>query len=176
MRLGAGRSREGEGCLGTGIASCIYQWPIQESHLNRLQDPSSWSALLLLGLSYLNTAREPFVNRDDRLRLEAEGISYVQRAFKLNNKCAASALALASVSGQGGQIPLASKLAERAIQYADNKRHSILANGERGRLGFIAGDVADAGPFIAAAKGEDAAGVNIMAELTLGQIAIKNGK
>jgi RNA polymerase-associated protein CTR9 len=36
--------------------------------------------------------------------------------------------------------------------------------------------VADAGPYIAAAKGEDAAGVNIMAELTLGQIAIKNGE
>lgn len=100
----------------------------------------------------------------------------IQRAFKLNNKCAASALALASVSGQGGQIPLASKLAERAIQYSDNKRHSILANAERGRLGFIAGDVADAGPFIAAAKGDEAAGVNILAELTLGQIAIKSGK
>ncbi len=39
----------------------------------------------------------------------------------------------------------------------------------------MAGDVADAGPFIAAAKGDDAAGINIMAELTLGQIAIKNG-
>lgn len=70
---------------------------------------------------------------------------------------------------------MASKLAERAIQYADNKRHSILANSERGRLGFMAGDLADAGPFIAAAKREDASGVNVMAELTLGQIAIKNG-
>ena len=71
---------------------------------------------------------------------------------------------------------MASKLAERAIQYADTKRHSVLANAERGRLGFVAGDVADAGPFIAAAKTEDAASVNVVAELTLGQIALKNGK
>jgi RNA polymerase-associated protein CTR9 len=116
------------------------------------------------------------VSREDRLKLEAEGVAYVQRAFKLNNKSSAAAIALASVTGQGGQIPVASKLAERAIQYSDNKRHTILANAERGRLGFVGGDVVDAGPYIAAAKGEDAAGVNIMAELTLGQIAIKNGE
>lgn len=67
-------------------------------------------------------------------------------------------------------------MAERSIQYSDNKRHTILANAERGRLGFVKGDIADAGPFIAAAKGEDASGINIMAELTLGQIAIKNGE
>jgi RNA polymerase-associated protein CTR9 len=71
---------------------------------------------------------------------------------------------------------MASKLAERAIQFADTKRHAVLANAERGRLGFVAGDVADAGPFIAAAKSEDAAGVNILSELTLGQIAIKSGE
>ncbi|RSH95616.1 hypothetical protein EHS25_000708 [Saitozyma podzolica] len=140
-----------------------------------VRNPSSWVSLLLLGLAALNTAREPSVSREDRLKLESEGVAYVQRAFKLNNKSSAAAIALASVSGQGGQIPVASKLAERAIQYSDNKRHTILANAERGRLGFVAGDVADAGPYIAAAKGEDAAGVNIMAELTLGQIAIKNG-
>ncbi|ORY32073.1 putative Pol II transcription elongation factor [Naematelia encephala] len=139
------------------------------------RDPQSWTSLLLLGLGSLNTAREPSVRQEERIRLEAEGVAYVQRAFKLNNKSAAAALALATVSGQGGQLPLASKLAERAIQYADNKRHSILANSERGRLGFVAGDIADAGPFIAAAKKEEAAGVNILAELTLGQIAIKNG-
>lgn len=103
-------------------------------------------------------------------------MAFVQKAFKLNNKSPAAALALASISGQGGQLPVASKLAERAIQYADNKRHSVLANAERGRLGFVAGDVVDAGPFIAAAKNEEGAGVNIMAELTLGQIAIKNGE
>ena len=131
---------------------------------------------MLLGLASLNTAREPSVSRDKRLRLEAEGVSFVQRAFKLNNKSPAAALALANVSGHGGQLPVASKLAERAIQYADNKRHSVLANAERGRLGFVSGDVADAGPFIAAAKNEERAGVNIMAELTLGQIAIKNGE
>ena len=72
-------------------------------------------------------------------------------------------------------MTLASKLAERAIQYSDNKRHTVLAHGVRGRLGFIGGDVKDAGPFIAAAKAEDAAGINMLAELTLGQIAIKNG-
>ena len=43
-------------------------------------------------------------------------------------------------------------------------------------MGFVAGDVADAGPFIAAAKAEDSVGVNLTAEMTLGQIAIKNGK
>ena len=151
-------------------------WSVDAVFLKHYQEPSSWTALLLLGLGSLNTAREPSVSREERLRLEAEGIAYVQRAFKLNNKCAASALALATVSGQGTNLPLASKLAERAIQFSDNRRHTILANAERGRLGFMAGDVADAGPFIAAAKGEDAAGLNVMAELTLGQIAIKSGK
>jgi RNA polymerase-associated protein CTR9 len=52
------------------------------------------------------------VSREDRLKLESEGVAYVQRAFKLNNKSSAAAIALASVSGQGGQIPVASKLAE----------------------------------------------------------------
>ena len=100
----------------------------------------------------------------------------MQRAFKLNNKCSAAALALSTATGQSGQLQIASKLAERAVQFADTKRHSVLANAERGRLGFVSGDTADAAPFIAAVKAEDAAGVNIMAELTLGQIAIKNGQ
>lgn len=141
-----------------------------------LQDQGSWVALLLLGLAALNTAREASTTHEDRIRLEGEGVTYIQRAFKLNNKCSAAALALSTAAGQSGQLPMASKLAERAIQYADTKRHAVLANAERGRLGFVAGDVADAGPFIAAAKTEDAAGVNIISELTLGQIAIKNGE
>lgn len=133
-------------------------------------------ALLLLGLASLNIAREPSTTRDERIRLESEGVGHVQKAFKINNRCSAAALALSTATGQSGQLPLASKLAERAVQYADTKRHAVLANAERGRLGFVAGDIADAGPFIAAVKAEDAAGVNIMAELTLGQIAIKNGQ
>lgn len=125
----------------------------------------------------MNTARDPAISRDDRLKAEAEGVAYVQRAFKLNTNAPASAIALASVTGQQREkIAIASKLAERAIQYSDNKRHSVVANAERGRLGFVNGDVADAGPFITAAKAEEGGGVNIMAELTLGQIAIKNGK
>ena len=132
--------------------------------------------MLLLGLASLNQAREPSGSREERLKYEGEGVGYVRRAFQINKNSSAAALALAGVSRQAGQLPLASKLAERAIQMADNKRHSALANAERGRLGFIAGDVADAGPYIAAAKAEEGAGVNILAELTLGQIAIKNGE
>ncbi|WVQ89256.1 hypothetical protein IAS59_003009 [Cryptococcus gattii] len=141
------------------------------------REPGSWVCSLLLGLASLNDARQPSVPRTERLKLETEGVGFVQKAFKLNNKSSASALALASVSGQGGQgqLPLASKLAERAIQYADNKRHAILANSERGRLGFMAGDLADAGTYIAAIKKEDPNAVNIIAELTLGQMAIKSG-
>ncbi|WVO21784.1 uncharacterized protein IAS62_003097 [Cryptococcus decagattii] len=141
------------------------------------REPGSWVCLLLLGLASLNDARQPSVPRTERLKLETEGVGFVQKAFKLNNKSSASALALASVSGQGGQsqLPLASKLAERAIQYADNKRHAVLANSERGRLGFMAGDLADAGTYIAAIKKEDPNAVNIIAELTLGQMAIKSG-
>jgi RNA polymerase-associated protein CTR9 len=138
------------------------------------QDPESWVALLLLGLAALNNAREPSSGTANRVESAANGVSYVQRAFKLNNKCSAAALALSTTAGLDGQLPMASKLAERAIQYADTKHHSVLANAERGRLGFVAGDVADAGPFIAAAKAEDG-GVNVIAELTLGQIALKNG-
>jgi RNA polymerase-associated protein CTR9 len=139
------------------------------------QDPESWVALLLLGLAALNNAREPSSGTANRVESAANGVSYVQRAFKLNNKCSAAALALSTTAGLDGQLPMASKLAERAIQYADTKHHSVLANAERGRLGFVAGDVADAGPFIAAAKAEDG-GVNAIAELTLGQIALKNGQ
>ncbi|WVW83420.1 hypothetical protein I302_105440 [Kwoniella bestiolae CBS 10118] len=163
-----------------GLGLCLWQlgdktkartaW---ERALSR--DPTSWVCLLLLGLASLNLAREPALKRDERLRLETEGVDFVKRAFKLNVKSPASALALATISGQGGQLPVASKLAERAIQYSDNKRHSVLANAERGRLGFLAGDVADAGRYIAAAKAEDPNTVNIIAELTLGQIAIKSG-
>ncbi|AAW41751.1 hypothetical protein CNBB5210 [Cryptococcus deneoformans B-3501A] len=141
------------------------------------REPGSWVCLLLLGLASLNDARQPSIPRTERLKLETEGVGFVQKAFKLNNKSSASALALASVSGQGGQsqLPLASKLAERAVQYADNKRHAVLANSERGRLGFMAGDLADAGTYIAAVKKEDPNAVNIIAELTLGQMAIKSG-
>ncbi|KAK8870014.1 hypothetical protein IAR55_000584 [Kwoniella newhampshirensis] len=163
-----------------GLGLCLWQlgdrakaraaW---ERALSR--EPSSWVCLLLLGLASLNTSREPSASREERLKLAAEGVELVQKAFKLNNKSSASALALASISGQGGQVPVASKLAERAIQYSDNKRHSVLSNADRGRLGFVSGDVADAGPYIAAAKAEDAGAVNILAELTLGQIAIKSG-
>lgn len=35
--------------------------------------------------------------------------------------------------------------------------------------------MADAGPFVGAAKQEEGAGVNVLAELTLGQLAIKSG-
>ena len=126
-------------------------------------------------MAALNNAREPLSGTTDRVQSAADGVAYVQRAFKLNNKCSAAALALSTTAGSDGQIPMASKLAERAIQYADTKRHSVLANAERGRLGFVAGDVVDAGPFIAAANAEDG-GVNVIAELTLGQIALKNGR
>ena len=140
------------------------------------QDSRSWVPILLLGLASLNSAREPTQSSTDQIRLETEGAALVQKAFKLNTKSPAAALALASITSQGQDVTLASKLAERAIQYSDNKRHTVVAHGVRGRLGFIAGDVTDAGPFIAAAKAEDATGINMLAELTLGQIAIKNGE
>jgi RNA polymerase-associated protein CTR9 len=139
------------------------------------QDPALYVAPLLLGLADLNTARDPAQPAADRLTSEASGVGYLQQAFKLNMHSSATALALASITSQSGRLTQASKLAERAIQYSDNKHHTVLANAERGRLGFVAGDVADAGPYIAAANGADGAGVNVMAELTLGQIAIKNG-
>ncbi|EKD03885.1 Pol II transcription elongation factor [Trichosporon asahii var. asahii CBS 8904] len=138
-------------------------------------DPSSWAARLMLALANLNMAREPNHPMDKRLTYESEGVSHAQNAFKLNNKSTAASLVLSGVAALGGHIELASKLAERAIQYADNKRHVVMSNSERGRLGFVAGDVADAGVYIAAAKGADQQNVNMMAELTLAQIAIKNG-
>ncbi|WVR04975.1 hypothetical protein IAU60_001987 [Kwoniella sp. DSM 27419] len=163
-----------------GLGLCL--WQLGDKDKARLawerasqRDPQSWVCLLLLGLASLNLAREPALAQEQRIKLSTEGIDFVKRAFKLNVKSPASALALSTISGQGGQLPLASKLAERAIQYSDNKRHAVLANAERGRLGFMSGDVADAGRFIAAAKAEDPAAVNILAELTLGQIAIKSG-
>ncbi|TYJ55344.1 hypothetical protein B9479_003959 [Cryptococcus floricola] len=162
-----------------GLGLCFWQLGDKEKARTAWEralerDTGSWVCLLLLGLASLNQAREPSVSRTDRLQYETQGVGYVQKAFKLNNKSSAAAHALATVSGHGGQIPLASKLAERAIQYADNKRHAVAANAERGRLGFVAGDVVDAGHYIAAVKAEDPAAVNVVAELTLGQIAIQN--
>lgn len=127
-----------------------------------------------MGLGSLNLARDLSIPIGERLQFETEGVNHVHRAFKNNTHSVAAALALTSVKALGRHIPEASKLAERAIQYADIKPHSVLANSERGRLGFMAGDVTDAGRFIAAAKAEDPA-VNMMAELTLAQIAIKTG-
>ncbi|WWC85242.1 uncharacterized protein L201_000104 [Kwoniella dendrophila CBS 6074] len=163
-----------------GLGLCLWQLGDKEKARTAWEraltrEPDSWVCMLLLGLASLNLAREPALKREERLRLETEGVDFVKRAFKKNVKSPASALALATISGQGSQIPVASKLAERAIQYSDNKRHSVLANAERGRLGFVSGDVADAGRYIAAAKAEDPNTVNILAELTLGQIAIKSG-
>ncbi|TXT09174.1 hypothetical protein VHUM_02648 [Vanrija humicola] len=139
------------------------------------RDPGAYAPRLLLGLAALNAAREPSFTLSDRLAYETEGVANVQAAFKINNKNTAAALALATVMGQAGKVDVASKLAERALQYSDNKRSTVLSNAERGRLGFIAGDVADAGKFIAAAKAESPQDVNIIAELTLAQIAIKTG-
>ncbi|KAL1407408.1 protein required for normal CLN1 and CLN2 G1 cyclin expression [Vanrija albida] len=139
------------------------------------RDPGAYAPRLLLGLASLNAAREPSFSMADRLAYETEGVAHVQAAFKINNKNTAAALALATITGQAGKVPVASKLAERAIQFSDNKRSTVLSNAERGRLGFIAGDVADAGKFIAAAKAENPQDVNIIAELTLAQIAIKTG-
>ena len=86
----------------------------------------------------------------------------------------AAALAMATVTAQRGEIQRASKLAEHAVQFSDNRQHTAQANTERGRLGFVAGDNADAAPFLSAAR-SDGTGFNMMAEMTLGQIAIKNG-
>ncbi|RXK39956.1 RNA polymerase-associated protein CTR9 [Tremella mesenterica] len=163
-----------------GIGLCL--WMLGDKQKARLaweralqRDPSSWTCMLLTGFAALNTAREPATAEDDRAQLIAEGVAYVQSAFKLNNKNAAAALTLASVSGQNGQTAVASKLAERAIQYADNKRHAVLANTERGRMGFIMQDLVDATPFLTAARQDDGGVPNILADLTLAQIAIQGG-
>lgn len=120
-------------------------------------------------------ARDPSVSLQERVAFESQGVDKVSAAFRLNNKSSAAALALATSCTLGRKVELASKLAERAIQYSDNRRHSVLANSERGRLGFIAGELTDAARYIGAAKTDDPNTVNVMAELTLAQVAIKNG-
>ncbi|BEI92846.1 uncharacterized protein CcaverHIS019_0504740 [Cutaneotrichosporon cavernicola] len=163
-----------------GIGLCAYVLGDKErAHAawERAQrrDSTSWAPPLLLGLSSLNMARDPSVPLPERVAFESQGVDKVSAAFRLNNKSAAAALALAAVCTLGREVEMASKLAERAIQYSDNRRHSVLANSERGRLGFIAGELTDAARYIGAAKTEDPNTVNVMAELTLAQIAIKNG-
>ncbi|GMK55590.1 hypothetical protein CspeluHIS016_0206460 [Cutaneotrichosporon spelunceum] len=163
-----------------GIGLCAYVLGDKEraqAAWERAQrrDPTSWAPPLLLGLSALNLARDPSVSLPERVAFESQGVDKVSAAFRLNNKSSAAALALAAVCTLGRKVELASKLAERAIQYSDNRRHSVLANSERGRLGFIAGELTDAARYIGAAKTEDPNTVNVMAELTLAQIAIKNG-
>lgn len=90
---------------------------------------------------------------------------------------AAAALALVDIASARGNVAQASKLAERAIQFSDTRRHTVLANTERGRLSFVAGDLDEAGRYFNNLKdGEEGQAVNIMRDLTLVQVVIQNGE
>ena len=131
---------------------------------------------LLLGLAALNTAREPANDKDIRIKLETEGNNLVSRAFKIDNKMAAAALALASVYGQKGAMERANKLAERSIQYADTRRHANMGYTERGRLAFLQGDLVDAGLYLTEGRGDGSMGVNPMVETILTQTSVVGGE
>lgn len=154
------------------------------------QDPGCISAQLLLGIVDLNTSKDASVSEEDRFIAGTRAVAVLQKVFTKNNKMAAAALALVGVSSARGNIAQvrdrpresqltvsqASKLAERAIQFSDTRRHTVLANTERGRLSFVTGDLEEAGRYFNNLKdGDEAQALNIMRDLTLVQVVIQNG-
>jgi RNA polymerase-associated protein CTR9 len=62
--------------------------------LTNSQNPSEWSAQLLLGLEAINASRTQNQSETDKSRAFLEGIKLIEHAFKANNKSAAAANAL----------------------------------------------------------------------------------
>lgn len=86
-------------------------------------------ASLLLGLSWINTAREPRLSEDERVDAYSTGIGYVQEAWSYDKTCAATAAALAGYFlTTSGKWDTVIKLAELTVQHADAR--AIISEGQ----------------------------------------------
>lgn len=119
-----------------GIGLCF--WNLGEHRLARrawarsaARNPgkASSGASLLLGLSYLNTARDPRLEDEERAETYSDGIRHIQTAWASDKTCAATAAALSGyflVSSNKWDTVI--KLAELAIQHGDAR--AVISEGQ----------------------------------------------
>lgn len=121
-------------CIGIGL--CF--WNLGEHSLARkawsrstIKNPGkpSSGASLLLGLSYINAARNPRLDEEERADTYSEGIQYIQQAWASDKTCAATA---ASLSGyflvSSTKWDTVIKLAELAVQHGDAR--AVISEGQ----------------------------------------------
>jgi RNA polymerase-associated protein CTR9 len=80
------RSLEVVSCKNSDSHFCISCW--------LLQNPSEWSAQLLLGLESINASKSGHLNEDEKAQLFLAGTKMIERAFQANNRSASAANAL----------------------------------------------------------------------------------
>ncbi|CAH7670136.1 pol II transcription elongation factor [Phakopsora pachyrhizi] len=81
---------------------------------------ASYGARLLLGLSQFHLSRDAYLSNEAKLAAYQSAISNVQTVFKMNHNTASAASILASYFLTTSNWATATKMAERAVQYADN--------------------------------------------------------
>ena len=90
---------------------------------------ASSGASLLLGLSWLNIAREQRLSEEERVEAYSKGIGYVQEAWAFDKTCAATAAALAWYFLTGAsKWDTVVKLAELAVQHGDAR--AVISEGQ----------------------------------------------
>ena len=62
--------------------------------IGAFQNPSEWSAQLLLGLDLINTSKGDGISEEKKVKSYAAGTKMIEKAFQANNRSAAAANAL----------------------------------------------------------------------------------
>lgn len=68
------------------------------------QNPSEWSAQLLLGLEAINASKEDHQTEEEIARLFTIGTKFIEKAFNANQKSAAAANALCELFLRKGNL------------------------------------------------------------------------
>lgn len=90
---------------------------------------ASGGASLLLGLSWLNIAREQRLTEEQRVEAYSTGIGYIQEAWTFDKTCAATAAALAwYFLTSANKWDTVIKLAELAVQHGDAR--AVISEGQ----------------------------------------------
>jgi RNA polymerase-associated protein CTR9 len=89
---------------------------------------ASTGATLLLGLSWLNVARDPKLDEEDKIEFYTRGIQQVQAAWAQDKTCAATAAALSGYFlTSANKWDTVIKLAELAVQHGDSR--AVISDG-----------------------------------------------
>ncbi|KAF5322225.1 hypothetical protein D9619_001333 [Psilocybe cf. subviscida] len=139
-----------------GIGLCLWAMDHKDNAVAAWQrslevNPSESAAQLLLGLQALNASKNEQLHEQRKAELLLKGTNLIQKAFKTNNKNAATANAMCEVFIRKGNWKTALKLAERTIQMADTL--TILTDGylRAGRVSHAMKDTPLASRFYASA-------------------------